>query len=207
MLLTPLLLTALAQAAPPADWEPLYERDGVEVSSQSVPGSDIIAVRGETVIDVHISVLWSVLTVAERTPEWADLLLSNTHLEVISENERVVKHIYDMPWPVTDRDFVMNEKRSLNPEARTASFLFHSVDAPLTEGLVRGTASRTFWQFTAIDDSHTHVVLEAHATPNGRLPVFLVNYIQRDWPYENIDGLRKQAHKPDIGRHPACEGW
>jgi hypothetical protein len=40
--------------------------------------------------------------------------------------------------------------------------------------------------------------VEIESDPKGWLPAWLVNFFQKDWARETIEGIRKQCAKPDL---------
>jgi hypothetical protein len=45
-------------------------------------------------------------------------------------------------------------------------------------------------------------VAEVMVDPRGSVPTFLVNMVQRSWPFQTLTALRKQVAKPDIKDDP-----
>src|SRR4051794_15025120 len=60
-------------AAPEPTWEPVQEADGIAVFRRDVPGSPLVAFKGETTIEAPVEkVLW-VLVDNEHKTEWVDM--------------------------------------------------------------------------------------------------------------------------------------
>src|SRR3954447_23007680 len=79
--------TVAAQAVPQLIWERISEKDGVVAYRREVPGSPLIAFRGEGVINAPILRVASVLVDNTRSTEWIDSLAEARTLRRISENE------------------------------------------------------------------------------------------------------------------------
>ena len=93
-----------AEAKP---WEFLAKEDGVTIWTRKVPGSDINAVKGETIIDAPIEKLVWVVTTCYRRTEWVKYLSKCDIIEMNKSNRFVAYQSFDMPWPVSDRDFIL----------------------------------------------------------------------------------------------------
>ena len=53
----------------------------------------------------------------------------------------------------------------------------------------------------------TRIMVEVITDPKGSLPAWLINLIQKDWPYNTISALKKRAKKGDIKPNPKMAGW
>ncbi|MGD2015422.1 MAG: hypothetical protein PVG84_16835, partial [Desulfobacterales bacterium] len=68
-----------AEAEP---WKFLAKEDGVTIWTREVPGSDIDAVKGETIIDAPIEKLVWVVTTCYRRTEWVKYLSKCDIIEI-----------------------------------------------------------------------------------------------------------------------------
>ena len=204
------LFVAPAMAAP-AGWEVLGVTDGVEVARKSMEGSSLFAFRGEADVDVSIGVLAEVLWRDGMGVEWVDLMILSERIELVNEDTKIVHQGYGLPWPISNRDYVLEESAKFDPVSKTFILQFKSVEhaaMPVLDDYVRAKAYRTFWHLKAGDKpGTTHVQVEVHTDPMGMLPAWLVNMIQKDWPSTTITNLTKRAKKGDIGTHPKMVGW
>ena len=100
-----------ALAAPPG-WTVVGVTDGVEVAQQSSKGSDLLSFRGETTTDVPIAKLAGLLQDDPKATEWVDLMSVSDSLDRIDEQTKYLYQVYDLPWPVQDRDYLL--KRTVN---------------------------------------------------------------------------------------------
>jgi len=205
-----LVFAAPVMAAPPG-WESLGVTDGVEVARKSVPNSSLFAFRGEADVDVPIGVLAEVLWRDGMGVEWVDMMILSERVELLDEDTKIVHQGYGLPWPISDRDYVMEEAATFDPVTKTFTLQFKSVEhaaMPVQDSYVRARAYRTFWRLKANDTpGHTHVEVEVHTDPMGMLPAWLVNMIQKDWPSTTITNLTKRAKKGDINAHPKIQDW
>jgi hypothetical protein len=201
-----LLLAANAAPLPSAAWEPLGTRDGISVFRREVPGSPIIAFRGDCRIDASMGKVVSVLSDTRRAKEWMDKLLEARTVRTVSESERVEYNRTAAPWPLADRDFLFGARASVDPANKRIVVTMSSVDdptAPPLRGVVRGELKRSVWTLTAVDPEHTDVTIEIEADPRGAIPKWIVNLVQRSWPQRTLDGIRRQVKKPDVEEYSA----
>ena len=67
--------------------------------------------------------------------------------------------------------------------------------APKTR-YIRGEIQDSTLLLTSMDGGRsTHVVAELHADPKGGVAAWLVNWFQKNWGYNTLEGLRAKAAK------------
>ena len=91
-------------------WTLYDEEDGVQSFRKDVEGSPIVAFMGKTVIDAPLEMVLGVLADNERRTDWVDRLETSTVLETVSPYEHYIYQAYDLPWPISDRDYVYHAK-------------------------------------------------------------------------------------------------
>ena len=193
-----------------ADWTVINITDGITVSQKTIPNSDLFAFRGEGVVDVHISKLQSVLFNEKRGSEWVDLMEEAYPVTDWSEDKRTIYQKYDLPWPIQDRDYVMTQKRNFSIDTKTITATYQSVESPKKppqECCVRAYAQRTYWKMEALPNGQTKVAVEVQTDPKGALPSWLINMIQKDWPYNSITSPTKQAQRDNIVPASTTSDW
>lgn len=192
-----------ASADPP--WEKFDERDGVAVFRREVAGSPIIALRGEGVVDAPLLRVASVLIDTTRSTEWIDRLDEIKVVRKLSEDEEIHWTHITTPVVLKDRDFVFNIKLELDPPNKKLMLNYHSVydsGAPQTD-FVRGEFKFGTFTLTSIDGGKkTKVLAQVLADPKGSVAKWIVNLVQKDWPYKTLTALRKQVAKTNIKDSP-----
>jgi len=215
-LLATFALSGVARAdapAPTAKWEQFDEEDGIRMFRRDVPGSSIVALRGEGFIAAPIARVASVLADRKRSPEWIDRLVKTKVLRELSDTEAINWNHIKTPSPLKDRDFVFKTTISTDPAKKKVVFSYHSVTdslAPEYDAYVRGDFQSGKFELTMAertnkDGSKTRgviVVAEVVVDPRGSVPTFLVNMVQKSWPHKTLSALRKQVAKPDIKDDP-----
>src|SRR5450432_275966 len=103
-----LVAASSATKAPP--WEKFDEDDGIAVFRREVPGSAIIALRGEGVVNAPILRVASVLVDSSRATEWIDSLADTKVVRKLNDNEYIEWDHIVTPVILKDRDFVFDAK-------------------------------------------------------------------------------------------------
>ena len=197
--------TPAAQAPQTPAWEKLGDDDGIAVYRREVPGSPIVAFKGEGVVNASILRVASVLVDSSRATEWIDSLKESVILRQVSETETIHYDHVGTPIVMKDRDFVSDCKLEFDPAIKTVALKIHSVNdasAPTTS-YIRGELLHSQFVMTSIDHgTKTRVLVEMHADPKGSVAKWIVNLFQKRWPHNTLMSLRAQVAKPDIREHP-----
>jgi hypothetical protein len=195
-----------AQIAKPASpWIQTSEGDRIRTFKRDIPGSAIIALRGEGVVDAPIIRVVSVILDYRRATEWVDSLEEARVVRMLSANEFVeYDHVGTPPIIMADRDFVCRGRIQVDLIHQTFTLqLWPTTDPAVPVGsYVRGTL-RALWKLRAIDDGKsTQVDAELEGDPKGGVAKWLVNFFQKGWPRNTLESLREQVAKPDIKISP-----
>ncbi len=159
---------------------------------------------------VPISLLVTVLLDHDIAVEWVDLMTEHSQIRSEDANTQIVYESYGLPWPISDRDYVMRQAAGYDDVNHVFTLDFESLDdpaKPVLEGHVRAMAYRTFWRLKKIDALSTNVEVEVFTDPKGSLPAWLINLIQKDWPWKTIEGLIKRSTKGDILPNAHTDSW
>ena len=198
--------------APPASrplplpaWEKIGDSDGIIAYRREVPGSPLIAVKGEGVINASIVRVASVLVDTSRATEWIDRLVESRVVRQVSETETIHYDHIGTPIVMKDRDFVTRARLEFDSTGKKVILKMHSVSDPLAPptDYVRGEIMQSYFIMTSIEHgTKTHLSVEVHADPKGSIAKWIVNMFQKSWPHNTISRLRTQVAKPDIKDHP-----
>ena len=185
------------------DWLPIKTTsDGIKAEKKEVPGSAVLAFRGEGIVDAPLTKVATIIFDTKRAPEWIVDLEFSKIVKWLSPSEWVeYDHINTPPIIMKDRDFVSKVNLNIDAKAKSITFLYSNTtdpEAPETK-FIRGDLMNTTFLLQSIEnDQKTHVVGEIHCDPKGSVAKWIVNYFQSDWPIDTIRNLRKQAAKPDV---------
>jgi hypothetical protein len=206
-LIMPLAMSASAQSE---KWELVGSKDDIVSYRREVPGSPVIAIRGEAVVDASIVRVVSVLMDSARLPQWMDRLAETRRIRTQGERHYVEYSRANVPFPLTDRDFVVETWVETDAAKKRLLLKAHSVVDPSApvNSLVRGEVLSSTFTLTPVDHSQrTRVVAEVHTDPKGSIPKWLVNLTQKSWAHTTIMGLRAQVRKPNVADDPEVKAW
>lgn len=198
-----LLCASLALVAAPAradgSWEYIGTHDGVKVHRKEVPGSGVFAFKGETVVNQHIGKIISVFLDRGQRKHWVDRYDDSITLDKPDAMHETYWIKFKLPFPVTDRDYVLQAEGF--PDATKGVFTARIKSVPHAKKppqdcCVRAQAYGTYYRFEAVKGAEkTKLYVEVHTDPKGMLPDWLINMIQKKWPSKTLSGLANQTAK------------
>lgn len=199
-----ILLTAPSWAQ--SEWVEIAREAGITVWRREIPGSPLVAFKGEGDVASSLAKVASCLRDSPRKGEWMDRLVEARVVREMGPGERIEYNRTAAPWPLRDRDFVFHAKADWDPALGRITIRMSSVEddaAPRDSRLVRGDLVSSTMVLTRLKDgAGTRVSLEVLADPKGNIPKWIVNLFQSHWPRKTLKGLRDQAAKPDVPEDP-----
>ena len=191
-----------AQAPAQGKWSKVDEDDGIKVWRLDVPGQDLPGFRGETVIPRSIPDIVAELKQVEHHTEWMHRCSASKTLKRVDDEHIVIYNRVDVPWPVWDRDVVLDTQFRAESEGRlvTLTFKHHNPKLhPLPDRVVRMPRLEGFYKMWALTPTSTKVVYQVEADVGGAVPKWMAARVARDMPYETLFALRTRV----VSKHPA----
>jgi START domain len=176
-------------------WTRVAEEEGIVVTSRPSEQSPLPIFRGVAVVEASLLEVLAVVTDAERHHEWIFSCSASALVAQTSETTGVVYNRTDTPWPVPDRDVVLDSRVALVDGEREVLVRFSAVehpDRPPQAGVVRMTYLQGHYHLWVQDAAHTRVEYQVDSDPGGSLPTWLAVRGTRDMPLETLRALRAQ---------------
>lgn len=175
-------------------WEFAKEKDGIRIYTMKVDGKPLKAYKGIAEINAPADKVFALIEDVNNT-DWWDKNLSQIKVLGYEKNRFARYHlIFDMPWPVSDRELYVDAKVTVEPETGirkiTAGPL--QVDIPAQKEMIRIDEYRQTWTVRPVNPNLTHVTLEGFVNPGGSLPAWVINMFIVDSPMNSIGEIRKR---------------
>ncbi len=175
-------------------WDFVKEQDGIKIYTSRDAGKSLKSYRGVTDIKAPAEKVFSLIEDVNNT-DWWDKNLTQIKVLRYEKYKRAQYYlVYDLPWPVTDRDLCVDVSVTLNPgtgEGKiTAGPLLGVV--PEKQDMVRIRDYRQSWTITPLGKELTHVVLEGFVDPAGSIPDWIINMLIVDSPLKVIGSVKQR---------------
>jgi len=195
LLLTLLTLINLSVSA--QSWKFIKEKDGIKIYTKESEGSSFKSFRGETVYHSTMEELSKFIGNVENV-DWWDKNVKEIKVLYFKPDE-IIKYylLYDVPWPLNDRDLCVEAKITVDPvtgeKVVSAKPLFDVV--PEKEGVVRIRHYWQKWTLKPIGKNTVQAVLEGSVDPGGIVPSWLFNMVIVDTPLKVMRGIKTLVEK------------
>lgn len=192
-----LFLCALAHgslgAAATPNWELIEQDEGVKVWSLDIPGRDLPGFRGITTIDAPIDdVMKYMLDIGKHT-EWMYNCDESRLVKRLSDTRAILYNRINAPWPVKDRDVVVDVDYRYTPQRNAVTFRFRTTreaDVPVPRRVVRIPRLEGFYRFWQETPQRTNALYQVEVDIGGNVPDRSARRYARNLPFETLKALR-----------------
>ena len=197
-----LALSPVRAQAPAASatgrWEQIDDDEGIRVWKNEVPGRDLPGFRGETTVAAEPQAIVDVIEDWKHHTEWMHRCAESTMLKRFDDGRTLMYNRTSSPWPVWDRDVILETKLETASDGTTITLNFHNVTSDLRklpEKVVRMPRLTGFYKLVRLGDKKTRITYQVEADPGGSLPTWVAKRVVRDLPYETLSRLRDRVGK------------
>jgi len=191
--LAALSVAATAVAASESAWQLQREEDGIAVFTREMPDSPFLAVKATVSIRQSVDGLAEYLGDGSACMPWRKMCESSQVLRVISERERLVYQVLDLPWPIADRDLVIQSVTDVDPQERVVTVSIETrSDAYPRQKYTRAETSAQI-RLRGIDNQTTEFNYIMHADLGGDVSPGLVNARLVEATLEDVQRLVAMA--------------
>ncbi|WP_162925708.1 START domain-containing protein [Isoalcanivorax indicus] len=198
------------------DWRLITDREGIRVFAASSEASRVSAFRGE--MQMRIDDFRGIalrLDNYEAVAAWMHMVSAITELDRRHDHDRDLYLTTHLPWPVRNRDVVLQIGLHQDPDDYTLTLQYDDIDrpGPVSPGYVRMPQMVGTLRFTPLEAPLVAVTFEVTADPGGAIPGWLSNMLLRDIPYFSLYRLNRMINQtplPERPYHPdikAPPGW
>lgn len=195
-----LLLASLAAApravcATDAPWTLEKEDDGIALYSQPVADSPFLAVKVVARIDAPAAKVARLLGDGNGCSPWRAMCKSSEVVSKVSEAERIVYLVLDLPWPVADRDLVVRSISQVDAQARTLHVSLDSASSEVpTRDYVRAESSGEY-ELKALGEKLSEFTYIQHTDIGGDLSPDVINPSLLSTTFDDIRRLKALAEQ------------
>jgi hypothetical protein len=192
------LLQVISSPATAQTWNFIKEKDGIKIYTSQEPGKSLKAYRGVTDIHAPAEKIFAMIEDVYHT-DWWDKNISQIKVLRYEKYKKAQYYlIYDLPWPVTDRDLCVDVTASVDPVTGERRLTAVPLTGVIPEGkdMVRIREYRQTWTLDPAGKDKTHVVLEGYVDPAGTIPDWISNMLIVDSPVKVISEVKQRMERP-----------
>jgi hypothetical protein len=193
-----LILCASIFARAEITWELKKDKDGIKVYTGNIPNSNIKAVKVTCVLSARLSQLTALLLDTRAHEQWVYNTKTSYLIQQLSTNRLIYYSEVTMPWPLTNRDIVV--EMNISQQSATKVIYVSAANAeayvPIHKDIVRVPLSKVNWIITPIGNNQLSVEYIGQADPGGSVPAWLVNSFSTKGPFETFKKLKELVVSP-----------
>lgn len=178
-------------------WNLVKEKNGVQIYTRKEDGKTLKSYKGTAVIKAPAARIFSMIEDVNHT-DWWDKNINQIKVLHYEKNKRAKYYLlYDLPWPVTDRDLYVDVTASFD----TLTGVYKVTAKPLgvtgTEkhGIIRIKEYWQTWTIKSAGKELSLVTLEGHVDPAGSIPDWISNMVIVDSPMKIINDVKQRMEK------------
>lgn len=165
-------------------WEFIKERDGIKIYTRKEKGSPLKSFKGITEVHSTMEKIGTVVGNVKNFDWWDDDIRK---IDVLEHVDNVVSKyylIYDVPWPLQDRDLCVDARVTIDSVTGTKVILARPLPdvIPEEEDIVRIKNYWQKWTIQPLTGGMIRLTLEGFVDPGGVVPAWLYNMVITDTP-------------------------
>ncbi len=131
-----------------------------------------------------------------RNNDWWDENVKEIKVLYFEENKHFKYYlVYDVPWPLSDRDLCVDARVSVDQVTgtRVISALPDNGLVPEKEDKVRIKQYWQKWTIQPLPQGMIRLILEGFVDPGGNVPSWLYNMVITDTPLKVMNGVKERV--------------
>ncbi|OQQ09126.1 hypothetical protein BK411_05370 [Vibrio splendidus] len=176
------------------EWKLVRNKKGIEVYNRKIEGNDFKEFRAEADIQANLTSIIALFTDTSVGTQWVENIDEMEEIEHFSEVHTVTKTYTKAPWPVSDREAIVENFIEQDPDALTVMITQHGrphYQPNNDKRIVRVAHLESRWILTPLDNNTTHISYQVLSDPGGSIPSWLINMVAVSQPYNTLRGLSK----------------
>lgn len=174
------------------NWELKKNENGIAVYTRGITNEKLKEIRVVCELPGTTADLLRVLQNVSGHAQWVYLTEKATLIKKLNPHALVYYTITDMPWPVTNRDLVIEFSYQEVPGTQRLTIQAKSVTGyvPPQKGYVRVPYSLATWEVVPMAKDKLKIDYIFRVDPGGTIPAWLVNMAAATGPYNTFVKLR-----------------
>jgi uncharacterized membrane protein len=173
-------------------WVFIKEKEGIKIYTRKEPGNSIKSFKGVADIHAPLEKVYNLIGNVKNLDWWDKNLKEIKVLYYEKEKRSQYYLVYDSPWPVTDRDLVVDATITTDPVTGVRKIVSIPLPGVVPErhDVVRIKNYLQTWTIEPVGQDLVHVVLEGYVDPAGSVPDWIYNMVITDTPLKIIRGIK-----------------
>jgi len=175
------------------NWKQATEQDGIKVYLKNAENTDLKMLKVTCELPASQDAVLALLLDIPASEKWIPQTKSWHYVQRLPVTDFYYYSELRMPWPVSNRDYVVHMRTSQHPTSKVVTLDANAVGGYVPEkgGVVRIKMSIVKWVLTPLPGGSTQLVYELFTNPGGSIPVWVVNYFAKQAAIDIIKKMRE----------------
>ncbi|MCX6307221.1 MAG: hypothetical protein NT040_19825 [Bacteroidetes bacterium] len=178
-------------------WDFIKEKDGIKIYTRKEAGKTLKSYKGVADINAPAEKVFALIEDVNNT-DWWDKNFNQIKVLLYEKSKRAQYYlVYDLPWPVIDRDLCVDVTVTTDPVAGGGKITAVPLPGVIPEhhNMIRIKEYRQTWTVKPAGKQMAHVVLEGYVDPAGTIPDWISNMLIVDSPVKVFCGIKQRLEK------------
>ncbi|MEQ1624277.1 MAG: START domain-containing protein [Sediminibacterium sp.] len=174
-------------------WNLKKDKDGIAVYTAKLEDSKFKSIRVVCEFEASLSELVAILMKPNLQPEWVLATKQASLVKQISSARLFYYAEAALPWPMSNRDMVIDLSMSQHPTSKLLTIHANTIDniLPIKEGKQRVPISQATWLVQPLSNNKISIDYQIKIDPGGGIPPWMVNLFISKAPFESFKNLSK----------------
>jgi hypothetical protein len=179
------------------DWTLKKTNDGINIYTKTVSASGLKGIKVKCSLPAKLSQMVALIMDVDSGEDWVYGTKSSILLKKVSPSELYYYSEVDIPWPLSNRDFIAHLIVSQDPRTKvvTINGPTEANYLPVKKNIVRVNHSNGKWILTPTKNNIIQIEYTLEVDPGGTVPVWLVNLFATNGPTETFKKMKAQVQK------------
>jgi len=179
------------------EWKFIKENEGIKIYTRNEEDIPVKSFKGVADFKTTMDKMKTVIGRIESFDWWDENI---KEIKVLAyEEEKFIRYylVYDVPWPLNDRDICVETLITTDPLTGIRMVKATPLEGGIPEkpDLVRIKYYWQQWTMKPLDNGLVHVELEGSVDPAGSIPTWIVNMVITNTPLNVMTKARKVVEK------------
>lgn len=171
------------------EWTLEKDKNGIKIYARDVADSQFSETKAicnfNTSKEEFLAFIWHI----EDYPNWQSDYKISKIIESKNDFDKTIYFEFKAPWPVSNRDVVINMKQVVKDDATYAYTKIAASDIKPIDGIIRMSKYDGFWKIKEIENG-IEVTLQMSTNPEGKIPGFLIDFYKATGPFNAFTNMQ-----------------
>jgi hypothetical protein len=180
------------------NWSIKKDADGIAIYTRKAANSDFKELKAVFYLKTSLCSIVALVDDWENYSNWVYKCGQSTILKKVSDRELIHYQTVLVPWPLDKRDFIVTTVLSQDEKTKiiTIKSTANPKYIPDNPGFVRIPQLDACWILTPLKDGIIEVTYQLLVNPGGNIPVWIVNMVVVDGPFQTMVNFKQWVMKP-----------